>query len=293
MNFNKEKLLSNSLKGKSIFFLKEEMISKTLKQFQINDKTLLILDNKSSKILSSYLTMSEVLNLGIFSIDLIHKIRKPFQEFSSIYFISTSKESMNKLLEDFNEKNRLYKKCHVFFCEPISDEKLDELVNKYFINRILTCKELHLTFITPEHNLFCFGEINNFNCLYQSFKGHLNNDMILLSVNKLLSVCNILNQYPNIIYFKYDKMCEKIAKLLNYKLKERKNLKSKNGILLITSRLLDLTAPLLFDLTYETLIFNYYKIKNDNQIDDKKIDLILNESAQLILNIKLYLYQII
>ena len=31
MNFNKERLSSNSLKGKSIFFLKEEMISKTLK----------------------------------------------------------------------------------------------------------------------------------------------------------------------------------------------------------------------------------------------------------------------
>ena len=46
--------------------------------------------------------------------------------------------------------------------------------------------------------------------------------MILLSVDKLLSVCNILNQYPNIIYFKYDKICEKIAKLLNNKLKERK-----------------------------------------------------------------------
>ena len=115
MNFNKEKLLSNSLKGKSIFFLKEEMISKTLKQFQINDKTLLILDNKSSKILSSYLTMSEVLNLGIFSIDLIHKIRKPLKDLSSIYFISTSDVSINKLLEDFNEKNRIYNKCHVFF----------------------------------------------------------------------------------------------------------------------------------------------------------------------------------
>ena len=281
MNFNKEKLLSNSLKGKSIFFLKEEMISKTLKQFQINDKTLLILDNKSSKILSTYLTMSEVLNLGIFSIDLIHKIRKPFQEFSSIYFISTSKESMNKLLEDFNEKNRLYKKCHVFFCEPISDEKLDELVNKYFINRILTCKELHLTFITPDYNLFCFGEINNFNSLYQNLKGNLNNDMILFSVDKLISVCNILNQYPNIMYFKYDKICEKIAKLVNNKLKQRTNLKSKNGILLITSRLIDLTAPLLFDLSYETLIFNHYKIKNYNQIDDKKINLILNESDPL------------
>ena len=58
-------------------------------------------------------------------------------------------------------------------------------------------------------------------------------------------------------------------------------MKSKNGILFITSLLLDLTAPLLFDLTYETLFFNYYKIKNDNQIDDKKIDLILNESDQL------------
>ena len=34
-----------------------------------------------------------------------------------------------------------------FFCEPISDEKLDKLVKKDFINRILTCKELHLTFI--------------------------------------------------------------------------------------------------------------------------------------------------
>ena len=281
MNFNKERLSQNSLKGKAIFFLKEEMISKTLRAFNINNKSLLILDNKSSKIISSYLTMSEVLNLGIFSIDLIFKSRQPFQELNAIYFISTSDKSIEKLLEDFDKKKRLYKKCHVFFCEPISDEKLDKLVNKDFINRICTCKELDLTFITPDQNLFCFGEINNFNSLYQNIKGNLNNEIILITIEKLLSVCNILNQYPNIIYFKCDKICEKIAKLLNNRLKERKNLKSKNGILLITSRLIDLTAPLLFDLSFESLIFDYYKIKNYNQIDHNKIDLILNESNPL------------
>lgn len=280
MSFNKGKISPNSLKGKSLYYLKQEMIIKTINTFSLGNTSILILDDKSSKIISSFLTMSDVLSLGIFSVDSINKQRKPYPKFSGIYFISTSDESIKSLLKDY-EKNPLYKRCHVFFCEIITDEQLNKLVKKNFINRILTCKELNLTFITPDQNLYCFGEINYVNSLYQIYINDLNNDFILNSVNHLISICSIMNLMPNIVYFSKEKMCEKLAKILNKKLREKYKNKSKKGILLITTRLLDLTAPLLYDLTYGTILFNTYENENYNQIKFKDKNITLDETDQL------------
>ena len=71
-------------------------------------------------------------------------------------------------------------------------------------------------------------------------------------------------------------MCEKLAKILNKKLREKYKNKSKKGILLITTRLLDLTAPLLYDAPYGTILFNTYENENYNQIKFKLISYILN-----------------
>ena len=84
-----------------------------------------------------------------------------------------------------------------------------------------------------------------------------------------------MNINANIVYFNLDNNCKEIANSLWEKLN---NNKSKNNIdkniILITSRLLDLTGPLLFDLNYSNLLYERMKEKSSNKIKlDSLIDI--------------------
>ena len=65
------KLEENSLKKSTIELFKKEMIEEIINTYNLNCKCLLIMDNISSKLISNYLTYSEIINTGIFSIESI------------------------------------------------------------------------------------------------------------------------------------------------------------------------------------------------------------------------------
>ena len=130
MIFNNN-LSYNSLKKKTIDLFKIEMISKTINSYHLNCKCLLIMDNTTAKLLSKYITLSEVINQGIFSIESIYRKRKPYKSFAAIYLISSSESSINLVLEDFkSEKKRLYKWCHLFILDRITNNIYEILLKK-------------------------------------------------------------------------------------------------------------------------------------------------------------------
>lgn len=101
------------------------------------------MDYTASKLLSKYITLSEAINHGIFSIESIYRKRKPYKSFAEIYLISSSESSINLVLEDFkNEKKRLYKWCHLFIVDRITNNIYELLLKKNFIRRIETLKEV-------------------------------------------------------------------------------------------------------------------------------------------------------
>ena len=63
----------NSLKNKTIELFQKEMIEDIIINNQLNCKCLLIMDNISSNLISKYISFSEIINSGIFSIDSIYK----------------------------------------------------------------------------------------------------------------------------------------------------------------------------------------------------------------------------
>ena len=114
MIFNNN-LPDNSLKKKTIDLFRFEMIAKTIYSYKLNCKCLLIMDNLASKLISKYLSLSEVINQGIFSIESIYKRRKPYKSYGAIYLISSAESSIRLVLDDFkSEKKRLYKWCYLF-----------------------------------------------------------------------------------------------------------------------------------------------------------------------------------
>ena len=266
-SFIYSKKSSLSLKGRTLNLFENEMIKETLKKYKIKNKCVLILDDKGMKILSKFLTVSEAINMGLLSLESISLERQPFKNYSAIYYISPSENSIKKIIKDFkDEKKRLYKYAHIFFTDPVPENKLVKLCEKNVINRILTCKEVNLNFLTLDSNLYNFGSVYNFNSLYQLYKFNEDTAIYESTIDILFSICTLMELYPNIIYFVLDKNCKKLATDLNKRLSKYFKSKEKNGILLINSRLMDLTAPLNYDMTYSNLIFDKFK-KENNEIE--------------------------
>jgi hypothetical protein len=101
-------LEKNSLKKKTIDLFKKEMIKDVITNYNLNCKCLLIMDNISSKIISKYLSLSEVINLGIFSIESIYRKRKPYKTFGAIYLISSLDSSVQLVIDDFKSEKKDY-----------------------------------------------------------------------------------------------------------------------------------------------------------------------------------------
>ena len=272
------KLSKKSLKGSIIELFQTEIIHYILEKYNCSGKCILILDEKSSHIISNYFSMTDIISQGIFSVELLSKMRKPFETYDAIYIVSNTNESINLIVNDFDyniegsQHINLYKHCHLFIIDPINQNKaiFDSLINEYLLRRIRTFNEIFLDFTALDKNLFYFGQESNFNPIYQIFCVNDNTFQNNMCIKKLYSICLVTQTYPFIIYFLHDPSCKYIAENLNKKLEAyyiRHKKIVKNGTLLITSRLMDLPAPIQFDINYGHLIFESFK---SNKNPDKK-----------------------
>ena len=131
----------------------------------------------------------------------------------------------------------MYKRVHIFFIHRIEDSTFDTLITKNLVNRVLTCKELNLSYHIRDKNLFHFNFSNN---LFIFNKNHSNTQEYLAQINtikeKLITVYSVLQQYPNIQYLKSSSICSKLALIINSELKQLFKNHPREGILLLTDR---------------------------------------------------------
>ena len=277
------------LKGSINELFLTDIIHNILEKYNCSGKCIIILDEKSSHLISTYFSMTDIISQGIFSVELITKDRKPFGSYDAIYIVSNTNESINLIVKDFDYNSEdfqhfnFYKHCHLFLIDPIERNKniYESLLNEFFLRRIKTFKEIFLDFTALDKNLYYFGTEYNFNPIYQIFCVNDNTLQNNICIKKLYSICLVTKTYPNIIYFVHDPSCKYIAENLNKRLETyfaNHNKNAKNGILLITSRLLDLPAPIQFDMNYGHLLFE--KFKSNSDPDKKAINIDLKGKGQ-------------
>ena len=172
--------------------------------------TILVVDNYSAKVLSSYLTMSNLLNKGILSVELISKKRNRFPNYGVIYFISPTSKSIDYLLSDFSDiKNPTYNRIYLYFTHRLPEELMDKLVIEGVVKRTVLFKELNLSFFTRENILFDFGfksGLKIFNCSQDK------EEKLLKSIcDRLFTVLTTLNIQPYIQYQSNSKLCTKLS----------------------------------------------------------------------------------
>lgn len=243
--------------------------------------TLLVVDNYSSKVLSSYLTMSDLLNRGIFSVELITNKRNRFPNYGVIYFISPTLKSINCLINDFADlKHPTYSRIFLYFTHRLPEVLMDKLVTEGIIKRTIFFKELNLSFFTKEDTVFDFGwesGLKIFSC------DEATEEKLLQSLcDRLFTVLTTLNIHPYIQYQSNSKFCTKLSEKIEKVFSTFsfcRNFK-KEGILLLTDRSIDATSPLLHDYNYRALCYDLMEVKNNTiELNNKKI--VLSDDDEL------------
>ena len=297
-----QKLPNNCLLKNTKDKIETKIFKEIFKKYGISGKCFLIVDNRGSQFISSYLTLTEAINLGIFSIESLYLNRKPYKSFSAIYIVSGDKKSIDLIIKDFkSEKDRLYKFCHLFILDEIKNDLLDVMAKNNFIKRIKTLKQILIQYIPIDKNIFTFGDDENFNSIFNLYED--NEEMNKINISRLVSICQSLDNYPNVVYFNLDNKCKLVAQKVNSELKKyfsEKNVK-KSGFLLITSRFIDLAAPVQFELIYQHLLLDAFKRKNGkyyNKIffkhNNKNKEKVLDYKEELYNKYKnMYIYEII
>lgn len=80
----------------------------------------LVLDNNATRVISSALTMFDIMEKRITLVEQLDRKRQPFKEMDVVYLISPSTDSVQKIIEDFESaKTARYAGVHLFFLDAV------------------------------------------------------------------------------------------------------------------------------------------------------------------------------
>ena len=105
-------------------FLYTELISDSWK--------VLVMDESSTKIISSALTMYDIMEHRVTLVEQLTKKRQPFPEMDVIYFIEPTKASVALISKDFESAGKAkYGNVHLFFSDTVSSNVVIHLVRNH------------------------------------------------------------------------------------------------------------------------------------------------------------------
>uniref|UniRef100_A0A7S0UQ57 Uncharacterized protein n=2 Tax=Polytomella parva TaxID=51329 RepID=A0A7S0UQ57_9CHLO len=111
---------------------------------------ILILDEFTTRILSSSMRMSDIMDANISVVEDLYKRREPLSQ-PAVYFIQPTSHSINRLIDDFSGKQALYQSVHVFLSSKASNDAINKLKGCEKLMRVIkTLKEVNLEFLSVD-----------------------------------------------------------------------------------------------------------------------------------------------
>lgn len=304
------------------FFL-DEVIGKTpgLGTGRDIKNTLLILDDKTTKILDNFMGVIDLVEAGIIGIEKLSLTRQRFSKFHAIYFIEPTDESISYMMRDFldhrmikdengkdvKQDGPLYDLVHVVFCNAIDEMDLEKLtVNKNFVYACISMRQVNMDLLTIDENLYSL-EFKKEDKLLNKEISEKKDKVIAELVNQAMGVYTLIKKVENVqIIYHQDGAAEKFVvdfkkktqKMINkiYRNKTDEEMKDEFApvFFVVINRGFDMLSPFLREITYSGLYFNLlekvehkleFEIESEKNVMIKRISR-LNEEDALWLNYK-------
>ncbi|KAM8882971.1 syntaxin-binding protein 3 [Synchiropus picturatus] len=229
---------------------------------------ILILDQFTTRLLSSCCKMSDLMSEKITIVEDLHKNREPVPEMKAVYFMTPSQQGVDAVVSDFNNKPK-YKSANVYFTDYCPDELFNHM-KRHCAKFIRVCKEIHVNFLPLESQVFTCDYPTAFYDIYSPHSTHKSHALETLA-DQLVTLCATLDEYPGVRYRKDGGTdnARVLAELVDNKLKRHYELddnvkKGKTAAqLLILERGLDPVSPVLHELTYQAMAYDLVPIQND------------------------------
>lgn len=80
----------------------------------------LVLDDAATRVISSALTMFDIMERRVTLVEQLARKRQPFPEMDVVYLVSPTMASVHKICADFESKSKArYANAHVFFLDTV------------------------------------------------------------------------------------------------------------------------------------------------------------------------------
>lgn len=238
----------------------------------------LVLDANTTRIISSVLTMYDIMEQRVTIVEKLQMSRQPFPEMEAIYFISPTLEATRKIVDDFSVRGSpKYGHVHIFYSDTVADSVISALqTDPNLVARIKTLKEVNIEFLAVESNTYHFDmqEKSVLSSLYG-----LNPDPTLPQVigKKLATLCLTLGEHPSIRYQGTSRYAKAIAENLQQTLVAYKRANPQaqfngddahqdrdRGQILILDRSFDPVAPIVHEFSYQSMVQDLVNIEDGN-----------------------------
>lgn len=236
-----------------------------------NEWKILLLDEFTTKLLTSCCKMTDLVQEGITVVEDINKKRQEVPDLKAIYFISPTEKSVEILVNDCKPKQCKYKVSYVYFSDTCPDSLFTKL-KSCAPKSIKKCKEVNISFFPKESQVFLLNLPNAFHLLYSPDKSVDKESAMHTIAEQIVTVCATLDENPGVRY-KRESLdnAEELANLVEeklvqyYKTDEKDQFKEKTPAqLLILDRGFDPVSTVLHELTFQAMIYDLLPIENDS-----------------------------
>lgn len=231
---------------------------------------ILILDHFTTKLLSCCCKMSDLLAEGITTVEDIYKDRAPVNNLKAIYFITPEEKSVDGLISDFKKGCHKYKAAYLYFTDYCPDNIFSKIKSSCAAS-IEVCKEINISFLVYESQVFTVDAPEAFHCLYSPHTTENKTARLETIAQQIVTLCATLDENPG-VRFKKEPLdnATVLAKMVEdklqqyYEIDERSKKKSKTqSQLLIIDRGFDPVSPVLHELTVQAMAYDLLPIEND------------------------------
>lgn len=248
----------------------------------------LILDRKSTEIISSILRVNDLLKAGITVHALIKQDRAPLSDVPAVYFITPTEENIELIVKDIKEEK--YSEYYINFTSTLNRDLLEKLAQEIALigqaDKIKQVFDQYLDFVVTEPELFSlqidntYSQFNNRNTTEESI-----NTLCDIIADGLFNTVMTTNSIP-IIRAPSGGPAEMVAEKLGNKIRDYViNTKSsgtsvlpgsdnlERGVLIILDRTIDFASMFAHSWIYQCMVFDIFKLsRNTITIPVKQID---------------------